>query len=152
MTKLFMYLLADDYGFFNELIYFCFITSLLIIIFVFTVLKASTLDKEKEQRVWSISFVIYINVMMFGVVFVGIFSNYLSPKEIPEHGTYAQKQKIVYCVRQYRDALTLKDITRYNIVRIMSNCQEKDRLNKQHQENDLKNKQFQESLDSLDSI
>ena len=152
MPKLLMYLLANDYGFLNKLT-FLFALFFVIILIAFIVLIAKKFGC-KRQTLFYINW--YASVIITVISFLILSSNVIliSPEDIPEHGTNAQKEKMVYCVRQYaiNYGVALHDITREDISRIMEKCEEEDNSNKLRQENNLKNKQFQESLDSLEAL
>ena len=89
MTKLLMYLLADDYGLIN---YFVFKVLIIVIFILF-------ISKEDGTPVFSCSYIMITIVTTISVFFLS--KALISPKEISEYGTDAQKQKMVYCVQHY---------------------------------------------------
>ena len=153
MPKLLMYLFANDYGFPNWLAFPFVVIFVLILLSFIVVLIARKMNKINQtlvfdMGVWLIVIVIFIVFLIFGSHIPLI-----SPKEIPEHGTDAQKAKMVYCVQQYmrRNGVGLQAVKQSNISEIMKECQEIDKETVIRQNDELQDKQLCESIKSIDS-
>lgn len=134
MTGMWMFLLANNYG---EIGYGMTFLSLIISIFLLLLLWAAS----DELPLFSL-IVLAITIFFWHGLYI------VSPSQIPDYGTQAQKSKMAYCIQQYmnNEHVSVENINHENLKFIMQQCQERDEKNAPIQEEQLKNKQLQDSI------
>lgn len=128
MTSLFMSLLANDYGISGFYSAFLYVPIMFLIICLI-----SKFDKKMLKKcAW-----LFLCVVLF--IFYGDFF-IVSPAQIPEHGTNAQKAKMTYCFQQHTQSknVDLKTMTPDDIQRIMEKCWIQDHSDKNTKEDWIK--------------
>lgn len=123
MTGIWMFLLANNYG---EIGYGMEILSLIISIFLLLLFW----DASDKAPLFAL-IVLVITIFFWHGLYI------VSPSQIPDYGTQAQKSNMAYCIKQYMQTehVGLETITNENIELIMMKCQEQ-----------LKNKQLQDGI------
>ena len=134
MTGMWMFLLANNYG---EIGYGMEFLSWIISIFLFLLFWAAS----DELPLFAL-FVLVITIFFWHGLYI------VSPSQIPDYGTQAQKSKMAYCIKQYMQTehVQLETITNENLESIMMKCQERDEKNAPIEEEQLKNKQLQDGI------
>lgn len=134
MTGIWMFLLVNDYGLIG---YGMQLLSLMISVFSFLLFWFT----GDENPLFALIILVIIIFFWHGLYVV-------SPSQIPDYGTQAQKSKMAYCVKQYMQTeyVGLETITNENLESIMMKCQERDEKNAPIEEEKLKNKQLQDGI------
>lgn len=134
MTGMWMFLLVNDYGLIG---YGMQLLSLMISVFSFLLFWFT----GDENPLFALIILVIIIFFWHGLYVV-------SPSQIPDYGTQAQKSKMAYCVKQYMQTeyVGLETITNENLESIMMKCQERDEKNAPIEEKKLKDKQLQDGI------
>lgn len=129
-----MFLLANNYG---EIGYGMAFLSLIISIFLLSLFGVAS----DELPLFAL-IILAITIFFWHGLYI------VSPSQIPDYGTQAQKSKMAYCVKQYMNIehVSVEHITHENLKFIMQQCQERDEKNDPIEEEQLKNKQLQDSI------
>ena len=140
MTKLFMFLFADDYGIIGGSptitgIFILFAT-ICIIFYLITLWRNET--ESKKAILFPIVFLIFLYYLFLTI----------TPAKISEYGTDTQKSNLVRCVNQYTKSkhVSLETVTYENSMGIMRECKELDEIRLIVQEQELKDKQLQDGI------
>ena len=116
MTQLFMLWFADDYGLINGLF------SLIIMFFypAFIYICAYTCNEIKAKF-------IITSVSILLIFFLTTIIYFVSPYQIVNYGTNAQKEKMNYCIKQYQQSrkVDLNTIMKNHLLEVMQTCDDK---------------------------
>lgn len=143
MTKLFMFLFADDYGLFGTcpILNGVFVLFATIVIVVFTIKLWNSEAEYKKVIAWTSFYSVFL-VSLYYAFFT------ITPAKISEYGTNTQKSNLVRCVNEYTKYkhVSLDAVTYENIINIMRECKELDEIRLVVQEQELKDKQLQDGI------
>lgn len=146
MTKLFMFLFADDYGLFGTCpilnAFFILVATIIVVLFIIDLWKS----ESEFKKVISLSTFYFVFLASLYYAFFTI-----TPVQIPEYGTDTQKSNLTRCVDRYTQSKHVRmDVVTYdNIISIMRDCKDGDEINATLQEQQLKDKQFQDSIRNI---
>ena len=116
MSQLFMFWFADDYGLINGL--FPLITLLFYPVFIYICTLICNEIKAKF---------IITSVSIFLMFFLTTLIYFVSPYQIINYGTNAQKEKLNYCIKQYQQSknVDLDTIMNNHLLEVMQTCDQK---------------------------
>ena len=151
MTNILMWLFANDFGLFSNVMKFT-----LLFFFIIFVLIMFMLQQYVKRMLFTLFAICLVYICCFFVIFI---SSKISPEYIPQYGTESQKEMLLLCLKNEKNNELSEEEKKHisnTINNIMETCYKNHLNNEQYvkklleeQKQELKDKEVLDSLNKM---